>query len=100
MAIAKIALNPDAMEEAVKGLKAIAHPARLQILCYLQNGEATVNDIVNVTQMSQSAVSQHLSKMKAYSVLRDRRDGNKVFYSITDDSYDSLVSALCTIYNK
>lgn len=93
-------IAPENMKDAVKGLKAIAHPARLNILCFLQRKEATVNEIVDLTSMSQSAVSQHLAKMKAFGVLKDRRDGNRVFYSLTDDSYGTLVNALCRIYNR
>lgn len=93
-------LTPKNIKEAVKGLKALAHPARLTILCFLQGNEATVNEIVDLTRMSQSAVSQHLAKMKSNGVLKDRRDGNRVFYSLTDKSYATLVSALCTIYEQ
>ena len=93
-------IEPKNIKDAVKGLKALAHPARLTILCFLQSREATVNEIVELTRMSQSAVSQHLAKMKAFGVLKDRRDGNRVFYSLTDDSYSNLVTALCSIYNR
>jgi len=93
-------LAPKNVNDAVKGLKALAHPARLTILCFLQGKEATVNEIVDLTGMSQSAVSQHLAKMKAFGVLKDRRDGNRVFYALTDDSFANLVDALCSIYNR
>ena len=100
MQMKTLQLENNNMQEAVQGLKAIAHPARLRILCFLQDREATVNEIVDLTGMSQSAVSQHLSKMKSFGVLRDRRDGNRVFYSLTDDNFANLVNALCGIYNK
>jgi len=93
-------ISDDSLDNAVKGLKAIAHPARLKILCFLQEKEATVNEIVEVTGMSQSAVSQHLSKMKAYNVLNDRRDGNRVFYRLSEKEYNQLVNALCLIYDR
>ncbi|MDH5721040.1 MAG: metalloregulator ArsR/SmtB family transcription factor [Spirochaetia bacterium] len=85
---------------AAKGLKALSHPARLSILCHLQNKESTVNDLVNYTKMSQSAVSQHLSKMKASDILRDRREGNKVYYFVADSRFEKLVTALCHIYSE
>ncbi len=88
------------VNNAVQGLKAIAHPARLKILCYLQSKEATVNEIVTMTAMSQSAVSQHLAKMKAFGVLKDRRDGNRIFYRVTNQGFEELVSALCHIYDS
>ena len=93
-------ISEESLSSAVQGLKAIAHPARLKILCYLQGRESTVNEIVAMTGMSQSAVSQHLGKMRAYGVLVDRRDGNRVFYGLSDVQYGNLVDALCTIYDK
>ncbi|MDH4261683.1 MAG: metalloregulator ArsR/SmtB family transcription factor [Spirochaetia bacterium] len=92
-------IAPENISKAVNGLKALAHPARLVILCFLQDKEATVNEIVDLTGMSQSAVSQHLSKMKSFGVLKDRRDGNRVFYSLTNEHFANLVSSLCLIYN-
>jgi len=92
-------ISESSLNSAVQGLKAIAHPARLKILCFLQGKESTVNEIVNMTGMSQSAVSQHLGKMKAFGVLIDRREGNRVFYSLSDSEYGNLVNALCTIYD-
>ena len=93
-------ISEENLNSAVQGLKAIAHPARLKILCYLQGKESTVNEIKEMTQMSQSAVSQHLGKMKAFGVLVDRRDGNRVYYSLSDTEYGNLVNALCTIYDN
>ena len=84
---------------AAAGLKALSHPARLSILCHLQEKEHTVNELVQYTKMSQSSVSQHLSKMKASNILTDRRDGNKVYYSIVEPKYEKLILALCTIYS-
>ncbi|MDH4200563.1 MAG: metalloregulator ArsR/SmtB family transcription factor [Spirochaetia bacterium] len=95
-----IHIKPENIEDAVQGLKAISHPARLTILCSLQDRDSTVNQIVELTGMSQSAVSQHLAKMKAFGVLKDRRDGNRVYYSLTNENFVSLVNALCVIYNK
>lgn len=85
-------------EIAVNGLKAIAHPGRLKILCALIDAEKTVGDLVEVVDLSQSAVSQHLSKMKAANVLQDRRDGNQVYYSLKRKEYEKLVTSLCDIY--
>lgn len=93
-------LSAENLDVAAKGLKAVAHPERLRILCHLQNREATVTELVELTKMSQSAVSQHLAKMKAFGVLTDRRDGNRAFYSVAKKSFEGLVSALCDIYEE
>jgi DNA-binding transcriptional ArsR family regulator len=86
---------------AVKGLRGISHPTRLQILCLIyQKKECTVSEIVGITGMSQSSISQHLSKMKSNSVLDDRRDGNRVFYTLNNSNYSKLIDALCLLYNK
>ncbi|MBI3395539.1 MAG: winged helix-turn-helix transcriptional regulator [Spirochaetia bacterium] len=92
-------LGKEGLTKAVSGLKSIAHRGRLQILCFLlQDGERTVSDIVEATGLSQSAVSQHLARMKAAGVLSDRRDGHQVYYGVSGAHYANLVSALCTIY--
>jgi ArsR family transcriptional regulator, virulence genes transcriptional regulator len=85
---------------AVSGLKAIADPSRLQILCSLTEGELTVGDLVKKLDLSQSAVSQHLSKMKSSGMLTDRRDGNQVYYRLHEPIYAELVTTICRIYNR
>ena len=84
---------------AVNGLKAIAHPSRLQILCSLVRNEMTVGDLVKRLNLSQSAVSQHLGKMKSAGILEDRRSGNQVYYGLKDEIYGELVTTICRIYN-
>lgn len=84
-------------EQAVMGLKAIAHAGRLRILCVLIDGDKTVGDLADLLNLSQSAVSQHLSKMKAAGILLDRREGNQVYYSLKERKYRDLVSSICNI---
>jgi len=93
-------LQKEDYETAAFGLKALAHPARLSILCRLQSKECTVNELVAFTGMSQSAVSQHLSKMKLSNILKDKRKGNRVYYSVEDKRFEKLISALCLIYSS
>lgn len=86
--------------EAVYGLKAIAHPSRLQILCALVGQELTVGDLVKRLNLSQSAVSQHLGRMKAAGILEDRRSGNQVYYTLRERMFEDLVTIICRIYMK
>ncbi len=86
------------LKRAVAGLKAVAHHARLQILCGLVGRELSVGELVDLTGQSQSSVSQHLTRMKSAGILIDRRAGNVVFYSVKGKGYEGLISALCTIY--
>ena len=57
---------------------------RLLILCRLAMGEATVSELCEVTDLSQSAMSQHLAKMRAEDLVKGRKDGLQVHYSIAD----------------
>ncbi len=86
--------------DAVSGLKAIAHTSRLQILCALVGQELTVGDLVKRLSLSQSAVSQHLGRMKAAGILEDRRSGNQVFYTLRERMFEDLVTIICRIYMK
>lgn len=93
-------INQLNFDGAIYGLKAIAHPGRLKILCALLGGDLTVSELVNRIQLSQSAVSQHLARMKAAGILIDRRSGNQVYYSLKEQGFKDLVNSICHIYNN
>ncbi len=88
------------LTQASAGLKAIAHPARLRMLCALLDGDRTVSELTALTGLSQSGVSQHLARMVAAGVLVNRRLGNQVFYAVVDLRYRALVESLCVIYGE
>ncbi len=64
--------------------KAIAHPARLQILDLLRPGELCVCEIYPVLNMEQSNTSRHLSVLKKAGLVQSRKDGLRVLYRVTD----------------
>lgn len=70
--------------EAAGFLKQLANEKRLLILCRLAMGEATVSELCEVADLSQSAMSQHLAKMRAEGLVSGRKDGLQVHYSIAD----------------
>lgn len=86
------------MSSVVTGLKAMANPSRLQVLCALIGGELTVGEMARQFGLSQSALSQHLSRMKAAGILEDRRSGNQVYYRLQNKDFETLLNALCRIY--
>jgi ArsR family transcriptional regulator len=98
MTFEKQKLTTKNINEVVSGLKAIANPSRLQILCTLIGCELTVGDMAKQFGLSQSALSQHLSKMKSAGILEDRRVGNQVYYRLQEKDFEDLLSALCKIY--
>ena len=80
--------------EAAGFLKLIANEKRLLILCRLAMGEATVAELITIANLSQSAMSQHLAKMRQDGLVRGRKDGLQVFYSIADPRCFGLLSHL------
>lgn len=85
--------------EAAGLLKLLANENRLLILCRLAfKGEMSVNDIADAVGLSQSALSQHLAKMRAEGVLVTRRAAQTVFYRIADPNAARLLALLKSIY--
>ena len=79
-------------------LKAISHPVRLKILCCLNDGELSVNDIAEKSGASQSNISQHLNYLRNENILVSRRDANKVFYRIGKLELISVIKMMQTLY--
>lgn len=65
-------------------LKQLSNTRRLMILCRLAAGPATVSELCKVVGLSQSALSQHLAKMRAEGLVHGEKDGLQIHYSITD----------------
>lgn len=84
----------EAPAQAAKFLKSLAHRDRLKLLCCLVEGEASVSELEDKVGISQSAVSQHLLKLKADGILSSRRDGRMVYYAIEDTLVLDVVSLL------
>jgi ArsR family transcriptional regulator len=73
------------LDVASRGLKAMGHPLRLQILCLLATAkEISVQSLVDQVGTSQSNISQHLSILRDRRILTSRKDANKVYYRIDD----------------
>jgi len=64
--------------------KGMAHPRRIQILRILKSGEKTVNELARLAGIPQSNMSQHLALLRQFGLLNTRRDGNSVYYAISD----------------
>jgi DNA-binding transcriptional ArsR family regulator len=62
--------------------KALGHPARLQVVTELADGERCVCDLVELTGLGWSTVSRHLSVLKSVGVIEDEKRGLQVFYRL------------------
>lgn len=85
--------------EAASLLKLLANENRLLILCRLAlKGEMPVNDIADAVGLSQSALSQHLAKMRDEGLVATRREAQTVFYRMADKNAARLLTLLKDIY--
>jgi DNA-binding transcriptional ArsR family regulator len=79
-------LNEEAVEDTAHVLRCLGHPLRLRVLDVLDKvGEATVTQIYEKLGVEQAVASQHLTTMWDKGILRRRKDGVHVFYSIGDE---------------
>ena len=80
--------------EASELLKALAHEARLMILCDLLGGEKSVGDLEALLSRRQASVSQQLARLRLEGLVSARRDGRTVYYSIASDRARAVIAAL------
>jgi rhodanese-related sulfurtransferase len=73
-----------------KLLKALANPYRLEIIEMLSQGEKSVEAIVQTSGMTIANASQHLQVMKNNNILKSRKEGHYVYYSIVNNEFQSL----------
>ena len=89
----------DQAEEAAALLKAIANEKRLLILCYLlAEGEKTVGELVDHIGLSQSALSQHLAKLREEGHVVFRKAAQNIFYRIADPRTEKILTVLHDIF--
>lgn len=85
--------------EAARLLKLLGNEKRLLILCFLAaNGEMTVGELVDVAKLSQSALSQHLARLRADGLVTFRRNSQTLHYSVADRRTLRLLRLLKDIY--
>ena len=85
--------------EAAQMLKLLANENRLLILCQLVKvRELSVNELADAVGLSQSALSQHLAKMREEGLLATRREAQTVYYRVANADAARLLSLLKSIY--
>ncbi len=86
------------MSRAARFLKSVANEKRLLIICMLYKGEKSVGELEEVIDLSQSALSQHLAKLRRDKIVSTRREAQTIYYSILDEAVIVLFEALCELY--
>ena len=86
-------------EEVADVLRTLANDRRLLILCRLvEEGEATVGALAKDAGLSQSALSQHLARMRDEGIVTFRREAQTIWYRIADRRIGTLLSTLYRLY--
>lgn len=83
-------LPEDILADVVATFKALSDSTRAQLVYLLTEKEYSVNELSECVAVSASAVSHHLAKLRAIRLVRTRREGNQIFYSIDDSHVAAL----------
>jgi ArsR family transcriptional regulator len=103
MTSAPTRIDPRALEakagQVADLLSALANDRRLLILCKLvETGEATVGALADNIGLSQSALSQHLARMREEGIVTFRREAQTLWYRIADPRVETLLATLHRLY--
>jgi DNA-binding transcriptional ArsR family regulator len=93
-----IKLPRDAARAATKLLKALGNEHRLLVLCHLLGGEKRVAELERLTGLSQSALSQHLAKLRSQRLVATRRDAQTINYSLASFEVDQIIHLLHELF--
>lgn len=85
-------------EKAAALLKLIAHPHRLMILCLLLESEKNVTDLVEAIGINQTAVSNHLAKLRSAGVVEFTRYHRVLQYRLTSKELEAIITTLHDLY--
>ncbi len=84
--------------EAARLMRAMANEKRLILLCHIYGGERTVGELSGLVGLSQSAVSQHLARLRADDLVRVRRQSQTAFYSLACEKVARVIGTLHQVY--
>ena len=93
--MAKIALTAEVLTLIAERLKALAEPARLQILNALRKGERTVTELGEATGLGQANLSKHLRLLHTLGFVARRKEGLFVYYGLADDTVFQICDVMC-----
>jgi DNA-binding transcriptional ArsR family regulator len=88
-------IQEDLAELVARRFRVLAEPMRIRLLDRLRDGEATVSELSEELSASQQNVSKHLAVLADAGMLGRRKDGNRVYYRIVDESVFALCEQVC-----
>lgn len=87
-----------AVEQATDLLKALANRSRLLLLCHMNDGEKSVSELAKLIGARDTAVSQQLTLLRKDGLVRTRRDGQTIYYSLASPAAAKVIQTLHDIY--
>jgi len=96
------AMNIDALKNQARRasslLKAMGNERRMLILCFLAEGEKSVSELEKLVGLSQSALSQHLARLRRDKLVRTRRSAQTIYYSLNGRDATSVMRTLHDLF--
>lgn len=93
-----LALFRESAARAANLLRLLGNEQRLMLLCQLVDGELSVGELQRRLKLSQSALSQHLAKLRADGVVATRREAQTIFYRIADQAAMRVIETLAELF--
>jgi len=95
-------MNPSDLERNARKasalLKAMANDRRLLILCFLAQGEKSVSELETLISLSQSALSQHLARLRRDGLVTTRRAAQTIYYSLAGREAGAIMETLYSLF--
>ncbi|MBA2661538.1 MAG: winged helix-turn-helix transcriptional regulator [Bradymonadaceae bacterium] len=88
-------LTPELLELIAERFKALSEPARLRILNALRDGEKSVTELMEATELGQANVSKHLALLHSLGFVERRKEGLYVIYSLGGEDIFALCDIMC-----
>jgi DNA-binding transcriptional ArsR family regulator len=79
-------------------LKALSNENRLIVLCLLAEKERSVSDLERILSLRQPTVSQQLARLREDKMVKTRRDGNTIYYSLASDDVRKIIDLIYSIF--
>ncbi len=79
-------------------LKSMGNPHRLVVLCQLLAGERSVGELERLVGLSQSALSQHLARLRRDGLVKTRRSAQTIYYSLSGEEASAVLATLYRLY--
>ena len=84
------ALDEPVAAQVAALFRALSDTSRIRIIAALADGEMNVNTLAEIVGISESAISHHMRHLRQMRLVRGRKDGRYVFYSLDDDHINDL----------